>query len=102
MIRSDQLASALDVLAGHEVRKAQDAAPDAVARLDDGDVVAGARQLIGRGKPAETAADHDHASRLSPEPRSASRSLSKQARSGGERALNHVAAADAVAAAYRR
>ena len=61
MVGADQLAAALDVLAGDEIGEADDAAADAVARLDDGDVVAGLRQLVGRRQAAEAAADDDDA-----------------------------------------
>ena len=76
VIGSDQLAAALDVLARHEVREAQDAAADAVARLDDGHVVAGPRELVRRGQAAEAGADDDHASRLRLGESAPSRSLS--------------------------
>jgi hypothetical protein len=73
VIRSDQLAAAFDVLAGNEVREAEDAPADAVARLDDGHVVAGPRQLVGGGEAAEAGADDDDAPglRLGRSPRSA-------------------------------
>ena len=86
--RDDSIRSArpaFDVLAGHEVGEAHDAAADAAARLDDGHVVPGARQLVGRGEPAESGADDDDT-----RPACAStltRSLSEQARGSREARL---------------
>ena len=69
MVRADQLAAALDVLARDEIGEADDAPADAVARFGDGDVVAGLRQLVGRGQAAEPAADDDDAARRRPRQR---------------------------------
>ena len=46
---------------GTRSREADDAAADAVARFEDGDVRAGVRQLVGRRQPGEAGADDDHA-----------------------------------------
>ena len=59
MVRSNQFAAALDVLAGDEIGEAEDAPADAVARLGDGDVVASLRQLVCSRQAAEAAADDD-------------------------------------------
>ena len=60
VIRSDELAATLDVLAGDEVgERGRVRRLGCVPRHDD--VVAGLRQFVGRGQAAESAADDDDA-----------------------------------------
>ena len=87
MVRADQLAAALDVLARDQIGEADDASADAVARLGDGDVIARLRQLVGRGQPAEPAADDDDAARRRAAAAAVKRSLMQERRRGAERAL---------------
>ena len=95
MIGSDQLAAALDVLAGHQVREAQDAATDSIAGLDDGDDVSRPRELVRGRQAAEPSADDDDASRLSLRGDRGKPLAQEHAGRRGERALHHVAARDA-------
>ena len=95
MIRSNQLAAALYVLAGDEIGEAEDAPTDAIARLGDSDVVAGLRQLVCRRQAAEAAADDDDPPACSP--LGQEQAVAHEERRGrAERALQHLAARDAV------
>ena len=93
VVRADQLAAALDVLAGHHVGEADDAAADAVARLDDGDVVAGLRQLVRGREAAEAGANDDDASGLGLCGEAAAELIAEEnAGSRSERSLDHLPA----------
>ena len=95
VIRADQLAAPFDVLARHEIRERDDPAADAVARFDDGDFVSGARQLVGGGQAAEARADDHHAAGAGAERRGEALG-DQQRRTGGERALQHLAAGESA------
>src|SRR5688572_7014751 len=95
MVRSDQLSAPLDVLAGDEIREADHAPADAVARFDDRHVVTRLRQLVSGGQPAEAGADHDRAP--GPGVRGHAEAVAEEQRAGGgERPLDHFAARDSA------
>ena len=95
MVRADELAAALDVLARHQVGEADDPSADAVARFGDGDVIPPLRQLVSGGQSAEPAADDDCASRGGAGERRQA-VAHQQCRGGAKRALEHLPARDAV------
>src|SRR5271167_680118 len=59
MVAADQFAAAFDKPARHEIVEGDDPAADAVARLDDGDIVADAAKLVGGGEPGEAGTNYD-------------------------------------------
>ena len=95
MVRSDQFTAPLDVLAGDDVGKADDAAADAVAGFDHRDVVAGLGQFVRRREAAEAGADDDHAPtrflRREVEPVADQQHARRR-----QRPLNHLPPGDAV------
>ena len=93
VIRSDQLAAAFDVLAGHQIGEAEHTATDAVARFDHRHVVAGARQLVRRGQPAEPGADDDRPSRRAACGPATNRSLRSSAAAAVSERCDHLRAA---------
>src|SRR5689334_9636759 len=95
MIRADQLAASFDVLAGNKVRERDHPSADAIARLDDGDLVTGTRQLVRGGEAAESRADDDHATRAGAERRGEALG-NQQRRACSERALQHFTPGDAT------
>ena len=60
MVRSNQFRAAFHGPAGYEIAEAEDAAADAVARFEDGDLRARPRQFVRGGEPREPGADDDH------------------------------------------
>ena len=95
MIRPNQLSAPFDVLTRDEIRERDDPAADPIARFDDGDFVSGAGELVSGGQATEARADDDHAARAGAERRGEALG-DQQCRTGGERALEHLAAGESA------
>ncbi len=96
MVRADQLSAPFDVLPGDDVGEADHASADAVARLDDRDVVAGARQFVRRREPAEPGSDDDDPAGLALRHREPDAVADQQRAGCGQRPLDHLAARQPV------
>ena len=96
MVRPDQFATTLDVLARDNVGEADHTAANAVTRFHDRHVIARPRQFIRRGQAAEAGTDDDDPAGFALRHREADPIADQQRTGRRERPLDHVATSHAV------